>query len=118
MRALSNASMRASYLAEDRIDVRYVVKEVCRMIATSDEAALQALKLIVRYLFGQRRLRQRFPLQRVLKEFVGSTGADFAGCLCTRHSTSCAVSKHEQHMIEMLPATPKVIDRASAESEY
>ena len=87
------------------------------MIATSDEAALQALKPIVRDLFGQRRLRQRFPLQRVLKELVGSPGADFAGCLRTRQSTSCAVPKHEQQMIEMLPATPKVIDRASVEIE-
>ena len=88
------------------------------MMATPDEVALLAMKHVVRYLLGQPRLIQRFPLQRAPKELVGSTDADFAGCLRTRQSTSCAVLMQGQHMIQMLSATQMVIALASAESEY
>ena len=56
VRAFRSARVRASYLAEDRIDVCYAVKEASRLMAKPDEAALSALRHIVRHLLGHRRL--------------------------------------------------------------
>ena len=117
-KAFRSACMRGSYLAEDRIDIRYAVKEVSRMMAKPDNAALAAMKHIARYLVGKPRLVQRFPRQRAPKEVVTSTDADFAGCLRTRQSTSCATLVHGQHLIKMIAATQKVQALATAESEF
>ena len=118
VKAFRSACMRASYLSEDRIDIRYAVKEVSRMMATPDVAALLAMKHIVRYLLGKPRLVQRFPRQKPQQEILTSTDADFAGCTRTRQSTSCATLMHGVHLIKMISATQKVQALASAESEY
>ncbi len=78
------------YLAEDRIDIRYAVKEVSRMMARPDDVALAAMKHIARYLVGQRRFVQHLAKQKAPTAIVASIDVDFAGCPRTRQSTSCA----------------------------
>ena len=51
-----SAAMRLSYLAQDRPDVACATKEIARDMSAPDEAAWTALKRIVRFLLGHRRL--------------------------------------------------------------
>ena len=116
--AFRSACMRAAYLSEDRIDIRYAVKEASRTMATPSEAGIGWLKRVARYLLGERRLVQRFAKQKPVSGLCGYSDADFAGCLRTRASTSCAVVCHGLHMIKMISATQRVLALSSGESEY
>ena len=116
--AFRSACMRAAYLSEDRIDIRYAVKEASRTMSNPCEQGLVWLKRVVRYLVGARRLVQTFVRQKPVSGLRGYSDADFAGCLRTRASTSCAIVMHGLHMIKMISATQKAIALSSGESEY
>ena len=47
---------RASYLAADRTDMMYSVKETCRHMATPTVGALKKLRRLGRYLLGNARM--------------------------------------------------------------
>ena len=69
-----SAAMRCSDLAQDRPDVCYPTKEIARDMAAPDEAAWTALKRIVRYLLGHKRLVWTFVRQRPVR-YIGFCGA-------------------------------------------
>ena len=50
--------------AQDRIDLQFADKEVCRFVSAPTEASEVALKRLGRYLLGHKRMIYTYPLQR------------------------------------------------------
>ncbi|CAK0899647.1 unnamed protein product, partial [Prorocentrum cordatum] len=95
--------MRASYLSEDRPDIKYAVREAAKCMHEPCEHGLELVKRIARHLLGRPRLGQRFRRQRWSGVLKGFSDSDFAGCLETRKSTSCgALSSGEAEWYALL----------------
>ena len=54
---------RANYLAGDRTDIMYSVKEICRHMASPTKGAWKKLKRLGRYLKGNARIAMKYPWQ-------------------------------------------------------
>ena len=81
---------RANYLAMDRPDISFSTKELYRCFASPNEAAVKALKRLVKYLIGRPRLVWHFPCQACSNTLTVPVDTDDASCLVTRRSTSGA----------------------------
>ena len=79
---------RANFLAIDRPDIAFSVKEICRRMSAPDEGDLLALKRLGRYLQGAPRLVHRFDWQDNPGQITVMTDSDWAGCPRTRKSTT------------------------------
>ena len=109
---------RANYLAQDRVDIAYSAKELCRKMSKPTAADWESLKRLGRYLIDKTRSVTGFPYQEqpdALEVFVDT---DHAGCLETRKSTSGGVLMHGCHGIKAWSATQQVIALSSGEAEY
>ena len=82
------ASARANYLAQDRFDLAFAAKELCRRMAVPRQSDLVALRRLARYVLEVPRLVQCFRWQEPTRGFVVYTDTDFAGCPRTRRSTN------------------------------
>ena len=76
----------ANFIFQDRPDVRFAVKELCREMARPTCASWRKLKKLARYLRGQRRVVQKIKLD---VDGVGNkvkivVDSDWAGCSQTR----------------------------------
>ena len=69
----------ANYLAADRPDIQYAVKEVCRRMAKPVEGDWQKLARIGRYLKGASRCVLQYRWQQVGSQPVGYSYSDWAG---------------------------------------
>ncbi|CAK0877935.1 unnamed protein product [Prorocentrum cordatum] len=110
--------MRASYLSEDRPDIKYAVKEAAKCRREPCEHGMELVKRIARYLLGRPRLVQRFRRQRGSGVLKGFSDSDFAGCLGTGKSTSCGVFQLGDHMIRVFSATQGSEALSSGEAEW
>ena len=63
---------RANYLASDRVDIQYAVKELCRGMSAPTVGHKKMLKRLARYLVGAPRLISEFPLREDNGRFGGS----------------------------------------------
>ena len=110
---------RANYLAMDRPDVQFAVKEACRDMAAPTRASWQKVKRIARFLLEFPRLVWRFggePVElEILEVFADS---DWAGCLRTRRSTSGGVVMLGGVALKHWSSTQASIALSSAEAEY
>ncbi len=79
---------RINYLAQDRADITYMGKELCRRMSEPTEADWQVLKRLGRYLKGKPRMIQHFGWQAEGAELEVDSDTDHAGCTRTRKSTS------------------------------
>ena len=70
---------RANYLAADRPDVMYAVKELCRGMAKPTRAHWHKLKRLGRYLVDSRRTITRYDWQGHETEVTGDSDSDWAG---------------------------------------
>ena len=73
-------SARANYLAQDRPDITFSAKELCREFAISNRDSYAKLKRVVRYLIGRPRLVQVYDWQTMPEGLDVYTDTDFAGC--------------------------------------
>ena len=81
-------SARANYLSQDRSDIRFAVKELCRRMSKPRIIGWKQLLMLGRYLIGRMRVVNKFESQKNWK-FIGTwTDTDHAGCMETRKSTS------------------------------
>ncbi|CAK0865658.1 unnamed protein product, partial [Prorocentrum cordatum] len=110
--------MRASYLSEDRPDIKYAVKEAAKCMHEPCEHGMELVKRIARHLLGRPRLVQRFRRRRWSGVLKGFSDSDFAGCLETRKSTSCGVFQLGDHMIRVFSATQGSEALSSGEAEW
>ena len=108
---------RANYLAADRMDLQYAVKELCREMARPTVGAKRKLKRLVRYAIGLPRLVSRFDYQVRREEVSGYSDSDWAGCVKTGKSTSGGVMMIGGHLIKSWSSTQKSITLSSGEAE-
>ena len=80
----------ANFIAQDRPDVRFAVKEFCREMARPTCASWRKLKKLARYLKGQPRVVQKIKLDvdGIGDEVKIIVDSDWAGCMQTRRSTN------------------------------
>jgi len=107
---------RANYLAQDRPDIGYACKEICRDMSSPSEASWEKLKRLGRYLVGRPRAVYMYKWQdeHDLSIFVDS---DWAGCWRTRKSTSGGIAMRGDHLIKHWSSTQPTIALSSGEAE-
>ena len=110
--------MSAAYLAQDRPDIQFAVKELARSMATPDELAWQALKRLGRYLVYRPRLVLTYAPQYGATFMDARVDSDHAGCLRTRRSTNGGALMHGRHAVKTWAATQATIALSSGEAEY
>ncbi len=79
---------RPNYLAADRPDKMYAIKEICRCMAKATQGAWKKLKRFGRYLPGNSRTISKYEWQGSGPEVLGLADSDWAGCRVTGKSTN------------------------------
>jgi hypothetical protein len=105
------------YLLFTRLDIAYVVQQICLHMHEPREPHLTAMKRILRYLrvtldFGLHLRRSSTTELRVY------TDADWAGCPDTRRSTSGYAVFLRDSLVSWSSKRQPVVSRSSAEAEY
>ena len=108
---------RANYLGQDRPDIQFAVKEICRGMLNPSKADLRKLRRLGRYLVGTPRVSATFKFQRRCREVWGYSDSDWAGCRVTGKSTSGGVIMIGSHFIKGWPQTQNHVTLSSAEAE-
>ncbi len=109
---------RANYLAQDRSDIQYSVKEISRHQAVPSVQGMLKLKRLGRYLTRSGRWITTFNYQKSAGVLTAWVDTDFAGCRKTRRSTSGGVITLGSHVIKTWSATQAVVALSSGEAEY
>ena len=81
---------RANFLASDRPDIAFAVKELCRGMAAPTTRGADAIKKLDCYLLGQPRAVVLLGWQEPPKALDVFSDSDWAGCVRTRRSTQAA----------------------------
>ena len=108
---------RANCLAQDRPDIMYATKEICRHMASPSTGAWKKMKRLGRYLKGKRRLVLKYEWQKRGTEIEGYSDSDWAGCRVTGKSTSGGVIMVGGHFIKGWSRTQGSVTLSSAEAE-
>ena len=108
---------RCNYMAADRPELQFSVKECCREMSRPTKSSWEKLVRIGRYLKGQPRLVWRYPLQLMPCSIDVYVDSNWAGCRRTRKSTSGGIALLGTHVIKSWSKTQAVIAKSSAEAE-
>ena len=83
---------RLNYLAQDRSDIQFPVKELCRFMSKPTKGDHNNLIRLGKYLKGRREVAVRFPYQAKNDSLSIWTDSDHAGCKRTRnpHQEDCS----------------------------
>ena len=108
---------RANFLAQDRPDIQYAVKEIARRMSTPSEDDWILIKRLARYLVGAPRAVLNFYWQQMPKEVDVFVDADWAGCKHTRRSTSGGAAMFGWHCVKSWSSTQAIVALSSGESE-
>lgn len=109
---------RANYLAQDRPDITFAVKELTRRMAGPTTKDFADLKRLGRYLLGRPRLVLAYAYQPRPKYIDVWVDSDWAGCVRTRRSTSGGGVKWGSHVCKWWATTQATIALSSGEAEY
>ena len=110
-------SARCNYLAQDRPDISYSSKELCREFAVPNANSYRKLKRLVRYLSGLPRLVYVYKWQTAPKSVDTFVDTDFAGCKETRRSTSGGAILIGDCCIRHYSKTQSTVSLSSGEAE-
>ena len=108
---------RSNYLAQDRIDLQFAAKEICRFMSSPTVASQGALKRLGRFIIGHKRAVYKYPFQRADHIDVYSD-TDWSGCPRTRRSTSGGCIMVGQHCLRTWSSTQPSVTLSSGEAEY
>jgi hypothetical protein len=108
---------RANYLAADRPDIQYAVKEICKKMSNPVASDWRKLKRLAKYLVKHPRMVQRFDLQEPTDDVRVYSDSDWAGCRKTRKSTSGGAILIGNHCIRSWSKTQATLALSSAEAE-
>ena len=108
---------RLNYIAPDRPDLGYAVKEAARNMSRPRESDLKRLRKIGKYLIGKPRLVSLFPWQSMPDRVTGFTDSDWAGCSKTAKSTSGGAICIGEHVVKTYCRQQRVVALSSAEAE-
>ena len=117
IRQFRGYAARLNYLAPDRPDIAYSVKELCRSMAIPTVGAWKKLKRVVRYLVGARRSVMVYPWQGAEVDVETYSDSDWAGCRRSGKSTSGGAVTIGEHFIKGWSSTQTGIALSSAEAE-
>ena len=106
-----------NYLAPDRPDIAFSVKEICRHMAKPTVGAWKKLKRAVRYLIGEKRTVLMYPWQGRETTIETYTYSNWAGCRRTGKNTSGGAITIGEHFIKGWSSTQAGIALSSAEAE-
>jgi hypothetical protein len=113
-------SARGNYLSQDRPDINYATKELCREFARPNRNSYGRLKRVGRYLVGKPRVVYRYDWGKpeddnsMLELYVDT---DFAGCKETRRSTSGGHCFLNGSVVKSWSKTQPTISLSSGEAE-
>ncbi len=108
---------RANYLALDRPDIQFAVKEVARRMARPRVDDWQLLKRLARYLLTAPRAVAHFAWQYPPEDADVFVDADWAGCRRSARSTSGGAVMMGWHTIKTWSTTQATVALSSGESE-
>ena len=108
---------RLNYLAPDRMDIQYAVKEAARSMSAPKKSDWAMVTRIGRYLLGRPRLVMHFKRQNPQSTIVTYTDSDWAGCIRTARSTSGGIVTIGSHVIKTYSRQQKTVALSSAEAE-
>ena len=110
---------RCNFLAQDRPDLLFSVKEACRVMSQPKHEDWAKLKRIGRYLIHRPRMVQVMEwTYSDSKPKVEAWGdSDWAGCRVSRKSTSGGVIAIGQHVLKAYSSTQGVVALSSGEAE-
>ena len=108
---------RANYLAVDRGDIAFCVKELARCMSSPSRQDWERLQRLARYLRHKPRCVLWYAYQGTTGEVTCSTDSDWAGGKRTRRSTSGGCMLWGSHPIKMWSRTQALVSLSSAEAE-
>ena len=108
---------RANFLALDRPDVQFAVKEICRGMGNPTRDDKKKVKRLARYILGRPRLVSRFDFQQEGKVIDGYSDSDWAGCRRTARSTSGGVILVGSHCVKSWSSMQRRVTLSSGEAE-
>ena len=108
---------RANFLALDRADIQFAVKEICTTMSSPTKGCKRKIKRLARYLIETPRLVSKFEFQDEPYEMEGFSDSDWAGCKRTARSTSGGAIMAGKHLIKSWSSTQKNITLSSGEAE-
>ena len=108
---------RFNYLAMDRPDTQYAIKEIVEQMSQPRDHYWALLKRMGRYLKKVPRLVQKFEWLSKIIDIIGYSDSDWAGDLGTRKSTSGGACMVASHTIKTWSSTQQIIALSSAEAE-
>ena len=108
---------RANVLAQDRADLAFTCKELCRHVAHPTTSSLAKLVHLVRYLVRCPRLAFLYPWQSMPTSMDAYADTDFAGCNITRRSTSGGCILIGKKLLKHDSSTQTTIALSSGEAE-
>lgn len=109
---------KMNYLAADRPDIAFSVKEAAREMSKPTIGGCDRLKRIGRYLCTRPRLVKIFKWQVTPKQVTIYIDADWAGCKESRKSTSGGCIVWGEHTIKSWSETQSLIALSSGGSEF
>ena len=113
VKAFQAAIARANYLAQDRSDIQFTVKELARSMSAPTRGSWKGLVKLGKYLKGHSRSGYLYAYQEKPKELTVWTDTDYAGCKRTRKSTSGGVVLWGSHLIKSWSKTQTVVALSS-----
>ncbi len=108
---------RANFLAADRMDIQYSVKEACRGMANPTKTDWSKLVRIAKYLKHKPRAVQLFPEEGEIDKITIHTDTDWAGCKRTRRSTSGGCITVGGCLVKSWSTTQSLVALSSGEAE-
>ena len=113
-------SARANFLAQDRPDIGYGTKELCREFSVPNRNSQQRLKRVGRYLVGKQRLVYKYDWGTGVSDsdcIDVYVDTDFAGCKESRRSTSGGIVMLQGSCVKHWSKTQTTIALSSGEAE-
>ena len=105
--AFRGLAARANYLAQDRADIQFACKEVCRGMSNPTRGDLKRLRRLARYLIRVPRIVWYFKLQDNCQELQAFSDSDWAGCRRTARTTSGGALLRGSHCLRAWSVTQK-----------
>jgi hypothetical protein len=112
-----SVAARCNYLASDRPDIQFAVKETSRGMANPTEGDWAKLKRLARYLKAVPKMTQWFARQELPRDVICFTDSDWAGCRRTRKSTSGGGIRLGNHLLKSWSKTQTPLATSSGEAE-
>jgi hypothetical protein len=111
---------RANYLAQDRLDVQFACKEMCRSMSAPTRGSWVKLKRLARYLMEHPSAVLHYRYSEGGRDDIIDVFSDWdwAGCPRIRRSTSGGVAAISGGIIKSWSSTQSSIALSSGEAEY